>query len=213
MNHDDFMQGGQSRSVPFENVGDTVTGLVLGPPEKRNQLNEDGTVRTFDSGDPRTMFMVNIQTELRDPTDPTDTGIRSLYLKWKSQEAVVAAVRLSGAKGLRAGGLLTLTLTGFGTKTNPKYSPPKLWSAVYVPPEEGTGFMDTPQPAQAPPPPPPPPPPPSAPQDMMARLRAQAAASAARLDQTAQHGVQHAPAANPIGAGIHGQSQPDQPGF
>ena len=94
---DEFMGGG-GQTVPFEVAGATVSGLVLARPEKRPQTDIDsGEAKHFPDGSPMYMFVVRIQTDLRDPDDPTDTGERVLYLKWKSLEAVRSAIRLTGA--------------------------------------------------------------------------------------------------------------------
>jgi len=140
------MGGGSAPSVPFEQVGDTVTGIITSPPEKRVQTDEDGNPKTFKSGDVKYMWMVRIQTSLRNPQDPFDTGERGLFLKWKSLEAVQTAVRASGAKSLQVGGTLTLTLAGFGQRASAMYSPPKLWTAHYTPAPDN--FLGDPQPAQ-----------------------------------------------------------------
>ena len=138
---DDFMGGG-GKSVPFDNVGDSVGGLIVAPPERRQQTDIDsGAPKVFADGSPMTMFAIRIQTELRDPEDPTDTGERVLYLKWKSLDAVRSAIRASGAKGLEVGGFLILTLTGFGPRKKAAHNPPKLWAAQYVPPDPNTAFM------------------------------------------------------------------------
>ena len=141
MSDDDFMGGG-GRSVPFDNVGDTVTGIVLSPPKKQEQVDDEGNVRTFPNGAPRYVYLVEIQTDLRDPDDPSDMGVRTLWLKWKSHEAVVAAIRQAGARNLEVGGILTLTLAGFGPKSKASWNPPKLYSATYVPPTANPTFMD-----------------------------------------------------------------------
>lgn len=136
---DDFMGGGGGKSVRFDKVGDTVTGVISGPPEKKESRDDDGKPRTFDSGDIRYVWVFPILTDLRDPEDPLDEGERSLWLKWHSYEAVKKAIRASGAKGPEVGGTITLTLTGFGPKTKAIWNPPKLYSATYVPPP--SGFM------------------------------------------------------------------------
>jgi hypothetical protein len=147
--NDDFMGSG-AKSVQFEQPGDTVTGLVLATPKKQQQTDPNsGEPKTFTDGSPRYIFTVPIQTELRDPEDPFDTGERTLFLKWKSLEAVRNAVRVSGAKGLMPGGILTLTLTGFGPKTKAAWNPPKLWAATYLPPDGNEEFMASGQPIQS----------------------------------------------------------------
>lgn len=148
---DDFMSS-SIRTVQFEMPGDTVTGIVLAPPERRLQLDEDGQVKKFKDGTPRVMYRIRLLTELRDPTDSHDDGERVIYVKWLSHKAVVTAVRAAGAEAILPGGILTLTMTGFGKKENPKFNPPKFWHAVYVPPEGDSGFMNaapSPQPVTA----------------------------------------------------------------
>jgi hypothetical protein len=138
---DDFMAGG-AKTVPFDQIGDTVTGVVLAAPEPRRQTDpETGEPKTFKNGQPMIMWAVRIATDLRDPQDPYDDGERMIYLKWKSQDAVKNAVRASGARGIEAGGILTLTLSGFGPKTKSAWNPPKEWTARYVPPTQDA-FMD-----------------------------------------------------------------------
>jgi len=145
---DEFMGGG-GQTVPFEVAGATVSGLVLARPEKRPQTDIDsGEAKHFPDGSPMYMFVVRIQTDLRDPDDPTDTGERVLYLKWKSLEAVRSAIRLTGARGLEPGGHLTLTMIGFGPRKKAAHNPPKLWSASYVPPDPNEAFMGQPEPPQ-----------------------------------------------------------------
>lgn len=139
---DDFMAGG-AKTVPFEQIGDSVTGVVLAPPEPRRQTDpESGEPKTFKNGQPMIMWALRIGTDLRDPQDPYDDGERMIYLKWKSQDAVKNAVRASGARGIEAGGILTLTLSGFGPKTKAAWSAPKEWTARYVPPPPQNAFMD-----------------------------------------------------------------------
>lgn len=139
---DDFMAGG-AKTVPFDNVGDSVTGVIIAPPEPRRQTDpESGEPKTFKNGQPMIMWAVRIATNLRDPQDPYDDGERMIYLKWKSQDAVKNAVRASGARGLEPGGTLTLTMSGFGPKTKAAWSAPKEWTARYVPPVQDA-FMDS----------------------------------------------------------------------
>ncbi len=194
--YDDFMGGG-GQSVRFDNVGDTVTGVILARPEKKAQTDtETGEVKKFASGETRYIFTVRIQTELRDPQDPADTGERTLYLKWKSLEAVRNAVRATGAPGLEPGGVLTLTLVGFGPKTKAAWNPPKLWAAQYAPPNHNDAFMgqqstQVPQSGAMNP---------NVAQDAMRRLADQQARNQQRLMGTP-------------GVGLTGQQQPTNPPF
>jgi hypothetical protein len=188
---DEFMGGGGARSVKFERIGDSVTGLVLGPPRKRVQTDfNTGEVKTYKDGSPRYMYVVELQTELRDPEDAQDDGMRALFLKWHSLNAVRQAITNVGAKGLRRGGVLTLTFTGTEPPPGGRGNPVKLYSASYIPPDDGFMSDQATEPPTligasiarareqaAPPPPPPPPAATSAQQQsVIERLRAQAAA-------------------------------------
>lgn len=147
----DFMGGG-GQSFPFDNVGDTVTGVILGPNpyEKRVQTKTDGSgePKTFPDGSPMTMFQVRLQTQVRDPSNPFDDGVRSVFLKWKSQAAVQLAVRAAGAQDLAVGGTLTLQFVGEEPPSKRGQQPVKLWRAHYVPPPPG--FMAEQAPGSAP---------------------------------------------------------------
>jgi hypothetical protein len=137
----DFMGGGK-QGVQFEAIGDSVTGILLAEPEKRVQTDMDsGEVKTFKDGSPRTLFAVRLQTTLRDPNDPFDTGERMIFLKWKSLEAVVQAIRRAGAPGPQVGGQLTLTLIGLEEPAKRGWSKVKVWGAEYMPPPPGQQFM------------------------------------------------------------------------
>lgn len=137
---DDFMAGG-AKTIPFDNVGDTVTGVVLAQPEARKQTHPDtGEPKLFPNGQPMIMWAIRVATELRDPQDPYDDGERVIYLKWKSQDAVKNAVRASGAQTIEPGGILTLTMSGLGEKKKAAWNAPKEWQARYQPPPNN--FMD-----------------------------------------------------------------------
>lgn len=162
---DDFMGGGGARSFPFEQPGATVTGTITKLPEKKQQTDVNtGAPRVFaNSGEPMWVYILEIQTQLHDPSDPQDDGLRSLWLKggkWDatngmgaSLRAVQEAIKTSGAKLPAIGGELTLQFAGYGPGERGK-NPPKYYRARYVPPAAG-GFMSAeipaPQQSYAPP--------------------------------------------------------------
>jgi hypothetical protein len=154
---DDFMGGGGAKSFPFEQPGATVTGKITKLPERKQQTDVNtGAPRVFaNSGEPMYVYIVEIQTQFRDPTDPQDDGKRSLWLKggkWDaanncgaSLRAVQEAIRASGAKLPSLGGDLTLQFVGHGPAERGKNAPKYYWSQ-YVPPVAG-GFMSAEIPA------------------------------------------------------------------
>lgn len=133
----DILMGGGATAVSFQKIGDMVRGRILAEPEVRDQTEiGTGAVRTFADGSARKQLVIALQTDLRNPEDPSDTGERSLWAKWKMIEAIRAAVRSAGAKGLEVGGELAVKYTGDGVKGNFPY-PPKLFQALYIPPPSG----------------------------------------------------------------------------
>lgn len=199
---DGFMGGGGAPSFKFDSLGASITGLVLGPPVKRAQTDfNTGEIKTYKDGTVRYQYVVEIQTELRDLNNPQDDGVRALFLRWHSLNAVRQAITAVGAKGLRRGGVLTLQFVGTEPPPGGKGNPVKLYAASYIPPEDD--FMTSPaspapvqqqyQPTVIPDPAPPvrpslPPPPPPATsvaqqQGVIDRLRAQVAARAAQVPQ------------------------------
>jgi len=127
----DFLMGGGSKSAKFNTIGASVSGYIVREPEVKQQT-EFGTGRplTWDDGKPRLQLVVQIQTDERDPQDPEDDGIRSIYVKGKSlTNAVREAVRKAGAQGLEVGGWLTVTYVADGKAD--RGMPPKLYTASY----------------------------------------------------------------------------------
>lgn len=150
----DFMSGGRSKSYQFNIPGDSVTGRIV-KIEKQQQTDMDkGTPKVFPNGQPMMMWAVTLQTELRngeglrdfDPREETDDGLRTVYLKWKSEEAVKLAIRASGAQKPEIDGILTLIYSRPGPKQGNFNT--KLWEARYVPPQPGQQFAAQPAPQQ-----------------------------------------------------------------
>lgn len=150
-NPNEWLMQTSVKSATFKNVGDTITGTIAREPNKMQQRDYDtGEPLVWNDGNAREMLVVIVQTDLQESED--DDGLRGHYLSGKKRNAVADAVRKSGSKGLSIGGKLTVTYTGDGPKTNPKFNAPKLFSAVYVPPADeafGGGFGTTAQAAPA----------------------------------------------------------------
>lgn len=148
---DDFMQEGGT-SFSFDGVPPiSVKGTVqVDAPVKMQQKDYDtGAPLTWDDGNPKWQWRVDLQTDLR--TDAGDDGLRSVYLKARSKSAVVAAVKAAGAKRLERGGTLELayvsddhsdphrpTVTCTPDCEKGKGYPAKIYKATYSPAD---GFM------------------------------------------------------------------------
>ena len=147
------IMGGKANSFPFDEVGDTCTGYVIADPEEMDQTDQDtGETKRWPNGQAKKVWKVRLLTELRDPDDPFDEGERTIWLKWKSLEAVRKAVRAASARDIEIGGRLQLCFsaeTDTGVRGKNKI---KEWTARYAPPAPGSkssGMMDS-TPAKAP---------------------------------------------------------------
>lgn len=142
------IMGGKGNSFPFDEIGDTCTGYIIAEPEEMDQTDQDsGEVKRWPNGQAKKVWKITLQTELRNPDDPEDEGIRTLWVKWKSLAAVRDAVRAAGARDLEVGGRLALCFsaeTDTGVRGKNKI---KEYTARYASPPPGSknsGFMDAP---------------------------------------------------------------------
>lgn len=133
-----WLMGERIPAARFPTPGTTVTGTICEPPRVEQQRDySTGEPMYWRDGSPRMQLVVTLQTDERDPEYPDDDGRRRLYVRGRMKTAIRQAVKTSGATGLDVGGTLTITYTGDGTPTNPRFQPPKEYSAVYKPPTGG----------------------------------------------------------------------------
>lgn len=133
--------GGGSPSFKFAAIGDTVKGKVIGG-EKRQDTDLQGTPKTWDDGSPVWVYVLELQTDLRNFEGlsdnardrlTTDDGVRAVWARgrmWKAIKTVVQAK--SGGKGLEPDGTLAVQYTADeATKFG---GPAKCYAADYAPP-------------------------------------------------------------------------------
>ena len=134
MEANDLLMGGgvKSASFPDKQYGTTVGGLIVRTPVTRQQTDfKTGEPLTFANGDPRMQIVVQVQTELRDPAEPLDDGVRGLYLKAQMMQAVRDAVKAVGGKGLEVGGHLAITYVRDEPTTQGRGFDKKIYTATY----------------------------------------------------------------------------------
>lgn len=147
-----FLLGGGGKSAKFENVGDTIKGVICAQPEMRQQTDiKTGLPTTWDDGQPKMQLVVKLQTELREDAD--DDGVRNLYIaggfkRMSLQKAVAEAVKAAKAKGLEVGGTLAVKFTGEEPASTRGFNPAKLYMAKYEPPTAASAaeFLGTTEP-------------------------------------------------------------------
>jgi hypothetical protein len=137
MDANDLLMGGgvKSAAFPDQQYGHTVGGVIVRPPQVRQQTDFDsGKPKFFDNGDPMMQIVVQVQTDLRDPNDSTDDGVRAFYLKGQMQAAVRDAVREAGAKGLEVGGTLHVRYLRDEPNSRGRGKDKKVYAAKYTAP-------------------------------------------------------------------------------
>lgn len=141
-----LMGGEKVKSCSFDGPPGIVwEGIVLEEPravQQRDYDNEEELLWWDEAKTkPKLSLVIKIQTNVTDPHDPDDTGVRALWVKGNSQKAIVAAVRAAGANGVKVGGHLVLdyydaveTPPKPGENSRKKRYPTKMYRASYTPP-------------------------------------------------------------------------------
>jgi hypothetical protein len=68
-----------------------------------------GEVRTFNDGSPMEQYVITVQTETRDASNPDDDGRRRIYVKGRNKNRFKEAVRAAGLKTVSEGDAVTVT--------------------------------------------------------------------------------------------------------
>ena len=148
MDANSFLMGG-GKSVKFDDKGDTVTGVIISPPEvaqQRDYKTKELAYWDDDKTQPKMQMIITLRTNETDPEDPEDDGERRLFVASPNmRKAIASAVRSAKRKGLAVGGVLRVTYTENGQKQHGQGFPPKLYTAQYVPPNEEVAVPEQPK--------------------------------------------------------------------
>lgn len=131
----DFLNGGGgAKAAKFADVGTIAKGEVTAVEISQQRSVEDGSLLEWKDGNPRMQLVVTIQTDESDGAD--DDGLRRLFAKKPGNmlTAISDAVKAAEQTAVEVGGTLAVQFTGEGERTNPAYSPPKLFKAQYKAP-------------------------------------------------------------------------------
>lgn len=130
-----FLSGGGPASAKFPNIGDGIEGVIKVEPTVEQQRDiTTGEPKVWADGNPQMQMVITLTTDQRDPEDEDDDGVRRLFVKGNMRKAVQEAVIKAGRKQLDVGGKLAVAYVANGEKKNPAFSAPKLYKAVYTPP-------------------------------------------------------------------------------
>lgn len=137
-----FLAGGEGKSFPFENVGDTVSGTIKSFDMRQSTDFDSGKLQFWDDGKPKMMLVVHLQTELQE--DDNDDGVRAIYARGgnytvasgKGAAMTVAirdAMKRAGTQDFEEGAKLTVQFSGLAVPKG-RFNPAKLYTATYQPP-------------------------------------------------------------------------------
>lgn len=154
--------GGGAKSAEWPQVGAWIGGPIQVKPKKYHAKEYvkgqpgGGKPKYTQSGEPVMGIKVDVQTTMRDPSDPKDDGVRRMHLdKWRQLEAVRHALQEAGVRGLEVGGELWVQWSGEEPDAAGGNAA-KTWYAKYRPPHAvtevpgGNGHMQQAPPMQAP---------------------------------------------------------------
>jgi hypothetical protein len=133
-----LLMGSGGAAVKFDNVGDTVVGHVVDAQPRQDVDFRTKLPSTWEDGRPKMILVVTLQTDEQDSDE--DDGMRKVYARGAMLQAINAAVRRAGVRGLAYGGKLGIKFTG--TEPTNMGSPKKLYSAKYEPPVEMVSIPD-----------------------------------------------------------------------
>ena len=143
----DLNSGGGNTGFSFgpqgSQPGASITGTVVDMKEVQKTNFDTRQPEFWDNGDPKMQIRLTLQTQLRDPSNPNDNGVRDVYLDGKKKPhdngaksricAVLDAVRAAtGGTQIARNGTVTITwVSGMGFSGDPRgytatYQPPAL---------------------------------------------------------------------------------------
>jgi hypothetical protein len=137
---EEYLSGGaKSAAFPDRAFGTIIGGTITDEPRMMQQRDYTTSDPMFypDSGQPMMQLVVHVQTDLRDPDDPADDGVRAIYVKGQLRQAVINAMRGTGDKVPRKGGTLRVRYDRdepVTLKNGKPGNPQKIYAAQYLPP-------------------------------------------------------------------------------
>lgn len=131
-----ILGGAGGKALSFkDNKGVIVRGELVAAPTERDQIDPaTEKVKTFDDGTPRKVIVFTLQTDLRDPDNPEDDGLRTLWAKWEQTKAIGKAMREAKVKTMEVGGTLEIAWTGEVPPVRAGLHPTKTFQARWTPP-------------------------------------------------------------------------------
>lgn len=103
------------KAVSFETLGKGTVfkGTLMEDPVEREQVDKmTKEVKRFKDGNVRTVWVFKFQTDERDPADPEDKGVRSLWAKPDALKKIRENLKSQGLTRMPIGATLEIAWTG-----------------------------------------------------------------------------------------------------
>lgn len=126
-------------SIPtfkFEQIGDSVEGVVVKQEASQQTDVATGESLFWDDGRPRMQVVYVLLTALNDPNIEDDDGRRRVFVKSDMMRAVRDAVKHVGRRKIVNGATLAIRYAADGVPPRKGLSAPKLYQADYSVPGE-----------------------------------------------------------------------------
>jgi hypothetical protein len=135
------------KAAQFNRIGDRVGGTVLGAEMRQANDLDTGKPGFWDNGEKKMQAIITVQTDLRDPADPSDDGVRSIYVKWwgPNRTALQQEIRRTTPhlpeeeQDILRDGYFSATFASEIPPQTRGFSPTKVLSFEYRPPKSGLG--------------------------------------------------------------------------
>lgn len=106
-------EGTGGKTVSFLTKGVVFKGTLMEDPVEREQIDlKTKEVKKFKDGNIRKVWVFKFQTDERDPADPEDKGVRSLWAKPDALKKIREALKAQGLGRMPIGSTLEIAWTG-----------------------------------------------------------------------------------------------------
>jgi len=120
---DDFLAGGESLpAVKLANIGDKISGVIR-QTRKLEDRDLDGEMRTWPNGDPKHVFVFDIETS---------NGAQALWVRGQMVSAIREAAKTANVTNL-VGCTIEVQHHALGEAKQKGYNAPKLYRARITP--------------------------------------------------------------------------------
>lgn len=144
-----FFSSGGARAVKWENIGDSVKGIIMSS-EVRDQTDMQGNVKRFPDGNPMKQVVITLMTDPPLHEDEDDDGMRRVFVKSQMTAAMKDALRKAGVPGPADGGKLAVKFIREDPPKTRGFNPTKVFQVWYEEPVRRTDmdgpFDDVPPP-------------------------------------------------------------------